>query len=76
MLRTSSMQKIGEFLEEHDDPHVRIYAVDITESSTLAAMRKCWNEKDSRFQIRVANITQLKTEGIPCRVIANATNEW
>jgi hypothetical protein len=63
-------------LEEHDDPRIRLYAVDITESATLAAIRKCWKGRDARFQIRVANITKMKTEGIPCRVIANAANEW
>ncbi|ELR19557.1 histidine triad domain containing protein [Acanthamoeba castellanii str. Neff] len=67
---------VAAFLEEHDDPRIRLYAVDITESATLAAIRKCWKGRDARFQIRVANITKMKTEGIPCRVIANAANEW
>jgi hypothetical protein len=69
-------QHVAAFLEEHDDPRIRLYAVDITESATLAAIRKCWKGRDARFQIRVANITKMKTEGIPCRVIANAANEW
>jgi hypothetical protein len=48
----------------------------MTDSPTLAAIRKCWQGRDPRFQIRVANIVKLKTQGIPCCFIANAANEW
>jgi hypothetical protein len=49
--------------------------VDISDSATLAAVRKQWKGKDPRFQVKVANITKLRSEGLPCRVIANAANE-
>jgi len=68
---------IATFLDDHDDPRIRLFLVDITDSPNLAVCRKHWKSKDSRFQIKVANITTLKSSArLPCRFIANATNEW
>jgi len=69
---------IGQWLEKHKDPRLKIFLVDITESETLsrfqAESKKRSPEGIPRFEIRSANLVKLKDCNIPCWYIVNASN--
>eukprot|EP01124_Arcella_intermedia_P005372 TRINITY_DN13172_c0_g1_i1.p1 TRINITY_DN13172_c0_g1~~TRINITY_DN13172_c0_g1_i1.p1 ORF type:complete len:542 (-),score=174.94 TRINITY_DN13172_c0_g1_i1:106-1512(-) len=68
---------IGKWLQVHRDPRVKIYLVDICESETLRKFRERKMERFpelDRFEIRQANLVQLKDSGIPCWFVVNASN--
>eukprot|EP01124_Arcella_intermedia_P029091 TRINITY_DN6062_c1_g1_i2.p2 TRINITY_DN6062_c1_g1~~TRINITY_DN6062_c1_g1_i2.p2 ORF type:complete len:533 (-),score=147.14 TRINITY_DN6062_c1_g1_i2:1875-3398(-) len=76
-----AVETVGSWLEKHQDPRIRIFLVDISESETLKKFREKSMERYPphgipRFEIRAANIVKLKDEGIPCYYIVNASNPY
>jgi aprataxin len=72
---------IKNFLAKNPDKRIRLYLVDINENSeTLHKFKeeslKVIPPEESRFAIICANLTQLKTCGIPCHYIVNASNPY
>jgi len=68
---------IKDFLASYPNVDIRLYLVDITESSTLDAFRKQRETEeltDPRYLIQRANITLLKDYGVQSSYIVNASN--
>eukprot|EP01121_Diplochlamys_sp_Union-15-3_P007838 TRINITY_DN2028_c0_g1_i12.p1 TRINITY_DN2028_c0_g1~~TRINITY_DN2028_c0_g1_i12.p1 ORF type:complete len:227 (+),score=22.31 TRINITY_DN2028_c0_g1_i12:477-1157(+) len=66
---------ISDFLKTHKDPELKLYIVDIQDSDLLHKFRERYILKDDRFQVKVADITKLKSQGIQAWHIANSCNE-
>jgi len=65
---------IEEFLKKHEDPSINLILIEPNNSTVTRSFKKYYNLGDTRFQIKLGDITKMLSCGTPCRFIANECN--